>query len=271
MSKNHESILRFLERPIAFHPILARISRSVNAGLFLSQLLYWTPRGKDKDGWIYKTQKEWEEETCLSRREQETARAILKRIGILHEKRIGQPAALHYKIDMGALFSLAESDNLEWMETPYQTHKTANLDAQMSQSTIAETTSEITTEITTADPAPPLPEFPFPEFIKEYQNQRLKAFRTLPRIPLKELDQARETLTDYGITDEQAVEYAKALGAKWRSEDVKFWPVSLLKFDGALLARLDKERVVEEMEDADLMSEMKRLFPGWVPKSERTA
>lgn len=28
---------------------------------------------------------------------------------------------------------------------------------------------------------------------------------------------------------------------------------------------------IKEAEDADLMSEMKRLFPGWVPKSERTA
>lgn len=36
------------------------------AAVFLSQLIYWTPRAKLAGGWIAKSKEEWYEETCLS-------------------------------------------------------------------------------------------------------------------------------------------------------------------------------------------------------------
>jgi hypothetical protein len=48
--------------------------------------MYWTPRAKDPDGWIYKTQLELLAETGLSRHEQRAAREALKKRGLLRER-----------------------------------------------------------------------------------------------------------------------------------------------------------------------------------------
>jgi len=90
------------DRPVAYHPDFAKAIGSVQAALFLSQLLYWSDKGNN-DGWIYKTQKEFYEETGLSRYEQETARKKLKKLGILEEKYQGVPRKLYYRINMGKL------------------------------------------------------------------------------------------------------------------------------------------------------------------------
>jgi len=91
------------DRPVAYHPDLARAVKSVSAGIFLSQLLYWYGKQANNDGWIYKTQAEMEEETGLTRREQETARRILKERRIIEEKREGLPARIYYKINFDML------------------------------------------------------------------------------------------------------------------------------------------------------------------------
>ncbi|WKX33950.1 hypothetical protein Q4S50_18290 [Klebsiella pneumoniae subsp. pneumoniae] len=80
------NILPLLDRPIAFQRSFIRLDIGVTAALFLSQMIYWTNRSDD-DGWVYKTQEEWEEETGLSRYEQEGARKKLRSIGVLQEKR----------------------------------------------------------------------------------------------------------------------------------------------------------------------------------------
>jgi hypothetical protein len=90
------------DRPVAYHPDFAKAIGSVQAALFLSQLLYWSDKGNN-DGWIYKTQKEFYEETGLSRYEQETARKKLKKLGILEEKYQGVPRKLYYRINMRKL------------------------------------------------------------------------------------------------------------------------------------------------------------------------
>ncbi|MBJ6911615.1 hypothetical protein JG661_20320, partial [Vibrio cholerae] len=64
--------------------------------MFLSQSLYWSRR-TNESGWFYKTQEEWEEETGLSRREQDSARKRLKSLGIIEEKKQGVPCRVFYK------------------------------------------------------------------------------------------------------------------------------------------------------------------------------
>lgn len=91
------------DRPIAYHASLARALNSVTAGVFLSQLLYWQPRSQHTDGWVWKTQEQIYEETALTRREQETARAVLRKAGIIEEKRAGVPAKLYFRVDMQRL------------------------------------------------------------------------------------------------------------------------------------------------------------------------
>jgi hypothetical protein len=94
------------DRPIAYHAVLARALGSVTAGILLSQLLYWTPRAQDQEGWFWKTQEEIYQETALSRREQETARRVLLDAGLLEERRAGMPAKVHFRVNMRKLGEL---------------------------------------------------------------------------------------------------------------------------------------------------------------------
>ncbi len=70
--------------------ILLLCNNNHATAIFLSQLMYWTEQ-KLKEGKgeieIYKTIKEWEEETGLSRYQQEQARRFLRAAGILTERR----------------------------------------------------------------------------------------------------------------------------------------------------------------------------------------
>lgn len=83
------------------------------AGPFLRQLVYWTGKEHDPIGWIYKTQSEMEEETGLSRRQQERARKILHVAGVLEVDKRGIPRKLWYRVDLEALLGI--------METPHST------------------------------------------------------------------------------------------------------------------------------------------------------
>lgn len=98
-----ESLLRIFDRPISYHKCLAEICGSVTAGVMLSQMIYWTPRTTDNDRWFYKSMDEWQEETALTRTEQESARKKLKSLGILEEKKEGVPCKLFFRINLKQL------------------------------------------------------------------------------------------------------------------------------------------------------------------------
>ena len=106
-------IRALLGLPVAFYRSLARICGSVNAGLLLSQAIYWSDRTSDGSGWFYKTREEWAKEIFLSRSEQETARRILKERGFLREELRSVPAKVHFLVDIDrvgeALSELAEN------------------------------------------------------------------------------------------------------------------------------------------------------------------
>ena len=143
-----------LDRPIAFHRVFFTITGSINAALFLSQANYWAVRTNDQDGWFYKTIDEWTEETGMSRREIDTARKILKTLGILQERLSGQPARLFYRLN-GTQIRLHLDDihqtsvaKLAKLEREKQPNKN-----EQNRQTNTETTTETTTENT---PLPPL-------------------------------------------------------------------------------------------------------------------
>lgn len=82
----------------------------VATALFLSQASYWgrltlkdRPEG---DGWFYKSQLEWEEETGLTRREQETARRNLVKAGVLEERFADTPRKLYFRVRFAELVEL---------------------------------------------------------------------------------------------------------------------------------------------------------------------
>lgn len=143
------SIEAMLDRPIAYHRAFAKFA-GVTGAVLLSQAVYWAKRAKGADGWFYKTQAEWEEETGLTRREQETARRRLTKAGVLEEVRRGVPARLHYRVNYDAIraeierhSSMAESAKLACTEAPgqYGGKRQSN--------------TETTTETTTTPPLSP--------------------------------------------------------------------------------------------------------------------
>jgi len=87
------------KRIIGFHKIFADITGNINSALFLSQAYFWSDKGKKKKGWFYKTQKDWNDETGLTRYQQEYCRKVLREKGILLEKKEGNPYQLFFKID----------------------------------------------------------------------------------------------------------------------------------------------------------------------------
>jgi hypothetical protein len=93
-------------KPIAFRPDFGHIFGGAVPGLFLSQIFYWHDKGNSE--WIYKTQKEMEAETCLSRREQERARRILEEKEVIEVKKKGTPARLHYKLNVTKIVEYLE-------------------------------------------------------------------------------------------------------------------------------------------------------------------
>lgn len=139
----------FSDRPIAYHPIIAKVCGSVTAAIFLSQIAYWSDKGAAADGWIWKTREEMTDETGLSRSEQETARRTLREFGILKEQVRGVPARLWYLIDWERLEYLLDS------YTPTSRQESRQLEGQKPTNREAETLptiqrlSETTPETTT--------------------------------------------------------------------------------------------------------------------------
>jgi hypothetical protein len=160
MDVERSPIFYFLDRPIAFHRALVPVAGSVTAALLLCQALYWSKRTRDATGWFYKTQAEWEEETGMSRWEQEGARKLLKQRALLEEKRAGAPAKLYFRVNIEAV----ENSALLNAEKPHTgSRKNLKQDGgsaakkmkEKPQSLIAETTTETTAESTANDTAAP--------------------------------------------------------------------------------------------------------------------
>ncbi len=119
------------EQPIAFHRCFARCF-GVNAGLLLGYLLKW--RGANDE--VYRTEKQIENDTCLTPDRQSYARKILKKHNVLQTRRKGIPAQLYYSINMDALVQALASTS---------SGKTGNKSTRPSRST--KQSKELTEEI----------------------------------------------------------------------------------------------------------------------------
>lgn len=99
----------FGQTPIAFHPIYVDITGSLTAALWLAYAAYHVSEyGTDPEGWFQKTQEAWTVETRLTRREQESARARLRELGLIQERRgLNQP--MSYRLVTARLVALLEA------------------------------------------------------------------------------------------------------------------------------------------------------------------
>jgi hypothetical protein len=91
------------------------------AGIILSQVLYWcrrTPDLADRDGWIFKTSDELQQETGMSWKVQRRARQILLAAGWIEERKLTMPARLEFRLHLAALGrALAERSEMQ-LDTP---------------------------------------------------------------------------------------------------------------------------------------------------------
>ena len=94
----------------------AEVRANYPAAVLLDQLLFWTPKSKDAEGWIYKTLDEWAEETLLTRSQIRTAFEELKAVGVeTMSRRIKLPGGGigdkcgHYRINWGIFYPLLQA------------------------------------------------------------------------------------------------------------------------------------------------------------------
>lgn len=132
-------LLQLIDRPIAFQRSFVRLGVGVTGALLLSQMVYWHNR---TDGeWFYKTQAELEDETGLSRYEQEGARKKLLSCGVLEELKKGIPAKLYFRVNesrlqelLFALDEIGQSSNQGWGIS-------ASLEAEIQQAGMGKTST----------------------------------------------------------------------------------------------------------------------------------
>ena len=119
---NDQFLKRLPDRPIAFHRDFVRLTFvnesgktekiGVKGALMLSQAVYWSKRTKDPDGWFWKTQDQWEEETGLTSKEQETLNRKLMLSGLMKIKKEGIPSKNFYQVQtqklVEAIFSIED-------------------------------------------------------------------------------------------------------------------------------------------------------------------
>ena len=164
------STIDLLSRPIAFHRAYVDLGVGVTGALMLSQCCYWRSRTNRTDGWFYKSQAEWQQETGLGRREQETARKRLVQAGFLSEDRRGVPAKLYFRVNTDALevalsglaARMAESANQVCTGTTSRMAESANQECTKApnraggkRQSITEITTETTSEITAEETSGP--------------------------------------------------------------------------------------------------------------------
>ena len=132
-------------RPIAVYPVYIKLTGSVNAGLLLSQIMYWYSAVNGRT--FYKSDAEIMEETMLSVNELRHAKARLKQMSFIKITLHGVPAKTHYTIDDKLLFS--EINQCSLVEsTKLDKSKPRNYNSGINE-TITENTTENTTKNTT--------------------------------------------------------------------------------------------------------------------------
>lgn len=149
------------DKVIVIHPAFVYFTGSLETGMMLGQLLYWTPRARLPGGWIAKSDTEWSEELFITAYAARKARKCLVDMGIVESKKAqfsGAPT-MHYRINRDSLTTawvawIQQNDFANPKERPFKSAKTDSANTQErlgeNDTTITEITTETTPEITTS-------------------------------------------------------------------------------------------------------------------------
>jgi len=135
------STLKKFDRPICFQRIFVELTGTITGALFLSQAVYWQNRCDSEDGWWWKTQEDWTEETGMTRHELVSAKETTKKF--IRHKLGGVPCRSFWKVDADALdacVQLVESSSPESGEL--DSRKAANKSAEKRRASKEKTSTE---------------------------------------------------------------------------------------------------------------------------------
>ena len=138
-------LINLNQRPIAVYPVYIKLTGSVNAGLLLSQIMYWYSAVKGRT--FYKSDVEIMDETMLSVNELRTAKLRLKQLKFIKISLHGVPAKTHYTIDEDLLISEINESTLV-KSTKLSKGNSLNCDSEINE-TNTENTTKNKTKITT--------------------------------------------------------------------------------------------------------------------------
>jgi hypothetical protein len=153
------------DKPIAFNRDYVRIGCGIKGSLMLSQAVYWSKRTTSDDETFWKTQKEWEEETGMTRNEQMSALKILKKLKFIKVFKRGIPAKNHYLVNVNNIIDALSKDH-KWSRKSTTSSRETNITSgrESRPHSITENTTEITSDI--VDPLTKKTE----KFIKELKE-----------------------------------------------------------------------------------------------------
>ena len=82
--------------------VYIEITGDLNTALLLNQMVFWSDKSKRKDGYFYKSYKEWEEEIHLSEYQVRRSIKILKELGVLDTelRRANGSPTLHFRVNI---------------------------------------------------------------------------------------------------------------------------------------------------------------------------
>ena len=135
-----ERIAARLGVPIAYRPEFAQLGGGGNAGVLLSQLWYWHDKGALPDGWIWKSAREWQEETGLTRREQQTAIKRLVERKLVETRQPSRRAPMQYRLNVAELLA-----QLEQLSPPRPRVVAATADAPEETTSVADSCHSVCT------------------------------------------------------------------------------------------------------------------------------
>lgn len=156
-------IVQCLGRPINYFANLAK-ALGINEAIFVGQLLYWSPRGSEGDGWVFKTMADIEDETALTKDQQMRLRKHLRDLEILEEKEERIDHRFYYRLNLDALdkclAGLAQFREVREPNSPESGNPTSGskeTQPRYVQRVPSEITSEIKTPVSAQSALPDVP------------------------------------------------------------------------------------------------------------------
>jgi hypothetical protein len=89
--------LKRLGPVVVFYPSLAKLI-GIKEAIVLAQFVYWTPRSRNEQGWIYKSAEDMEAETSLTYREQKRVRESLVGQGLIEEQYNREEHRIYFRV-----------------------------------------------------------------------------------------------------------------------------------------------------------------------------